>query len=39
MKLVGRQTSNQDSNKAYQATLATIQANPNLGDTYNPVCK
>jgi ribose transport system substrate-binding protein len=36
MKLVGRQASNQDSNKAYQATLAMIQANPNLGALWIP---
>ena len=36
MKLVGRQASNQDSNKAYQATLAMIQANPNLGAIWIP---
>jgi ribose transport system substrate-binding protein len=36
MKLVGRQASNQDSNKAYQATLAMIQANPNLGAMWIP---
>lgn len=36
MKLVGRQASNQDSNKAYQATLAFIQANPNLGAIWIP---
>lgn len=31
MQLVGRQASNQDPSKAYQAVLAMIQANPNLG--------
>jgi ribose transport system substrate-binding protein len=36
MKLVGRQASNQDSSKAYQATLAMIQANPNLGAIWIP---
>ena len=36
MKLVGRQASNQDSNKAYQATLSMIQANPNLGALWIP---
>ena len=36
MKLVGRQASNQDSNKAYQATLAMIQANPDLGAIWIP---
>ena len=36
LKLVGRQASNQDSNKAYQATLAMIQANPNLGAIWIP---
>ena len=36
MKLVGRQASNQDSNKAYQATLSMIQANPNLGAIWIP---
>jgi ribose transport system substrate-binding protein len=36
MKLVGRQASNQDSNKAYQAVLAMIQANPNLGAIWIP---
>ncbi|HEY9011021.1 MAG TPA: substrate-binding domain-containing protein [Devosia sp.] len=36
MKLVGRQASNQDSNNAYQATLAMIQANPNLGAMWIP---
>ena len=36
MELVGRQASNQDSNKAYQAVLAMIQANPNLGAIWIP---
>ena len=36
MELVGRQASNQDSNRAYQATLAFIQANPNLGAIWIP---
>ena len=36
MKLVGRQASNQDSNKAYQAVLAMLQANPNLGAIWIP---
>jgi ribose transport system substrate-binding protein len=36
MKLVGRQASNQDSNKAYQAVSAMIQANPNLGAIWIP---
>ncbi len=36
LKLVGRQASNQDSSKAYQATLAMIQANPNLGAIWIP---
>jgi ribose transport system substrate-binding protein len=36
LKLVGRQASNQDSNKAYQATLAMIQANPDLGAIWIP---
>ena len=36
MKLVGRQASNQDSSKAYQATLSMIQANPNLGAIWIP---
>lgn len=36
MKLVGRQASNQDANRAYQAVLAMIQANPNLGAIWIP---
>jgi ribose transport system substrate-binding protein len=36
MKLVGRQASNQDASRAYQATLAMIQANPNLGAIWIP---
>ena len=36
MKLVGRQASNQDSNKAYQAVQAMLQANPNLGALWIP---
>jgi ribose transport system substrate-binding protein len=36
LKLVGRQASNQDSNRAYQAVLAMIQANPNLGAIWIP---
>ena len=36
MKLVGRQASNQDSNKAYQAVQAMLQANPNLGAMWIP---
>lgn len=36
MKLVGRQATNQDSNAAYQATLAMLQANPNLGALWIP---
>lgn len=36
MKLVGRQATNQDSNAAYQATAAILQANPNLGAMWIP---
>ena len=36
MKLVGRQASNQDANKAYQAVQAMLQANPNLGALWIP---
>lgn len=36
MKLVGRAASNQDPNKAYQATLSLAQANPNLGAIFMP---
>jgi ribose transport system substrate-binding protein len=36
LKLVGRQASNQDSNKAYQAVSAMLQANPNLGAIWIP---
>jgi ribose transport system substrate-binding protein len=36
MELVGRQASNQDSSKAYQAVLAMIQANPDLGAIWIP---
>ncbi|MET0351190.1 MAG: substrate-binding domain-containing protein [Rhizobacter sp.] len=36
MKLVGRAASNQDPNKAYQATLSMAQANPNLGALFMP---
>jgi ribose transport system substrate-binding protein len=36
MKLVGRAASNQDPNKAYQATLSLMQANPNLGAIFMP---
>ena len=36
MELVGRQASNQDSNRAYQAVLAMIQANPDLGAIWIP---
>jgi ribose transport system substrate-binding protein len=36
MKLVGRAATNQDANKAYQATLSLIQANPNLGALFMP---
>lgn len=36
MKLVGRQATNQDSNAAYQATAAMLQANPNLGAMWIP---
>ena len=36
MKLVGRQASNQDSNKAYTAVAAMVQANPNLGAIWIP---
>ena len=36
MKLAGRAASNQDPNKAYQATLSLAQANPNLGAIFMP---
>ncbi|MCW5257664.1 sugar ABC transporter substrate-binding protein [Verminephrobacter aporrectodeae subsp. tuberculatae] len=36
MKLVGRAASNQDPNKAYQATLSMAQANPDLGALFMP---
>lgn len=36
MKLAGRAASNQDPNKAYQATLSIMQANPNLGAIFMP---
>jgi ribose transport system substrate-binding protein len=36
MKLAGRAASNQDPNKAYQATLSIAQANPNLGAIFMP---
>jgi ribose transport system substrate-binding protein len=36
LKLVGRAASNQDPNKAYQATLSLAQANPNLGAIFMP---
>ncbi len=36
MKLVGRAATNQDANKAYQAVLSLIQANPNLGALFMP---
>ncbi len=36
MELVGRQASNQDSSRAYQAVLAMLQANPNLGAIWIP---
>lgn len=36
MKLVGRQATNQDSNAAYQAVSAMLQANPNLGALWIP---
>ena len=36
MKLVGRQATNQDSNKAYTAVSAMVQANPNLGALWIP---
>ena len=36
MELVGRQASNQDSSRAYQAVLAMIQANPDLGAIWIP---
>jgi ribose transport system substrate-binding protein len=36
MKLVGRQASNQDANRAYQAVQAMLQANPNLGALWIP---
>ncbi|WP_454674398.1 substrate-binding domain-containing protein [Achromobacter pestifer] len=36
MKLVGRAASNQDPNKAYQATLSLAQANPGLAALFMP---
>jgi len=36
MKQVGRAASNQDPNKAYQAVLSMVQANPNLGALFMP---
>jgi ribose transport system substrate-binding protein len=36
MELVGRQATNQDSNKAYQATGAILQANPELDAIWIP---
>ncbi|MCM2458725.1 sugar ABC transporter substrate-binding protein [Rhizobium sp. CG4] len=36
MKLVARQATNQDSNAAYQAVSAMLQANPNLGALWIP---
>jgi ribose transport system substrate-binding protein len=36
MKLVGRQATNQDSNKAYQATGSILQANPGLDAMWIP---
>jgi len=36
MRLAGRAASNQDPNKAYQATLSLAQANPNLGAIFMP---
>lgn len=36
MKLVGRQATNQDSNKAYQATGSILQANPELAAMWIP---
>jgi len=36
MKLVGRQATNQDSNAAYRATAAILQANPNLKALWIP---
>ena len=36
MELVGRQATNQDSNKAYQATGAILQANPGLDALWIP---
>jgi ABC-type sugar transport system substrate-binding protein len=36
MKLVGRQATNQDSNAAYRAVRAMLQANPNLGGVVDP---
>ncbi len=36
MKLVGRQATNQDSNAAYRATAAILQANPNLAAMWIP---
>ncbi len=36
MKLVGRQATNQDANKAYSAVSAMLQANPDLGAMWIP---
>ena len=36
MKLAGRQATNQDSNAAYQAVTAMLQANPNLAALWIP---
>jgi len=36
MKLVGRQASNQDASKAYQAVSSMLQANPNLAAIWIP---
>ena len=36
MKLAGRAATNQDPNKAYQAVLSLLQANPNLGALFMP---
>jgi ribose transport system substrate-binding protein len=36
MKLVGRQATNQDSNKAYQVTASILQANPGLDAMWIP---
>ena len=36
MELVGRQATNQDASKAYQATASMLQANPDLGALWIP---